>query len=84
MGIFSRLFGGKSESPEPVGERHSVLIHIRLASMMPTEQEVEACHGLQERIEDALAAADAGELDGDEWGEGVCTIFAHGPNAEKL
>lgn len=51
---------------------------------LPDEESVFAMHALQDRLAEAIVAAGAGELDGDEFGEGVCTVYLYGPDAARL
>jgi hypothetical protein len=85
MGFLSRLFGtgGDRHEPQDSGE-HAVLLSFPLADRMPTEQEMSQSAALQEELEASVAAAGTGELDGDEWGEGLCVVFLYGPDADKL
>jgi len=39
---------------------------------------------LEDKISSALEEADFGELDGDEYGGGECTIYIYGPYADRL
>jgi len=39
---------------------------------------------LEDKISSALEEADFGELDGDEYGGGECTIYIYGPDADRL
>lgn len=92
MGFFSRLFGGGKGggdgahgSGDAAGEEHALLLHIKLANdQFGDPDEVGVMHALQDEIESALAAAGAGELDGDEFGGGLCTIYIYGPDADAM
>ena len=69
-----------STSPE-----HAVLVHLKLSdSGFGTEAEREALFELEQRLERAILAAAVGEFDGNEVGEGLCTLYMYGPNAETL
>lgn len=83
MGFFKRLFAAKQ--PAPKGPEHALLLSIRLGNDEFGEPgEVEAMHELQDELSAAIARAKAGELDGDELGAGVCTIYMYGPDADRL
>lgn len=88
MGLLSWLFGGKTPTPGPAPSgkppEHAVILHILLEREMPDPVEMERYHDLQDELEKAIHAAHAGELDGDEWGEGMCVIYMYGPDAEAL
>ena len=64
-----------STSPE-----HAVLVHLKLSdSGFGTEAEREALFELEQRLERAILAAAVGEFDGNEVGEGLCTLYMYGP-----
>ena len=44
----------------------------------------EAVYALQRRLTDAIAAAGAGEFDGNEFGGGEVVLYAYGPDAARL
>jgi hypothetical protein len=48
------------------------------------EDEREALHALEHRLVEAIEAADAGELDGNELGGGKVVLYAYGPDANRL
>lgn len=41
-------------------------------------------HALQDELERAVQEANAGILDGDEFGGGECVVYLYGPNAQVL
>jgi hypothetical protein len=89
MGFLSRFFGKKPpETSTPSGgadaDEHAVLLHIPTRGEMPTSEELDASHAMQDELAAAIEAADAGELDGDEWGGGEGVIFCYGPDADRL
>lgn len=91
MGIFSKLFGGRDTGPSdggsPGGVEHAVLLKLVYPTDetgMPAREHVEAMHALQDRLIEAIKGGDAGELDGDEFGEGVCTVYMYGASADRL
>jgi len=49
-----------------------------------THAEREAIHRLTDRFDTLLAASGSGEFDGDEFGEGECTLFMYGVNPEAM
>lgn len=64
---------------------HAVLVHIKLSDdKMGTEKERKECHALEERLETSIKTKRAGEFDGDEFGEGFCTLYMYGPDADAL
>lgn len=86
MSFWKRLFGGgKNPAASSAGSQHAVLLNIRLGNdEFGDEGEVEAMHTLQDQLEKVVTKARAGELDGDEFGAGMCTIFFYGPDADRL
>jgi hypothetical protein len=87
MGFFSRVFGRKASgaSSPSSGGSHAVLLSIRLGNdEFGEEGEVEAMHALQDLLGDAVTRTRVGELDGDEFGGGTCTVYMYGPDADRL
>jgi hypothetical protein len=41
-------------------------------------------HRFTDKLDEVLAAARVGEYDGDEFGEGECTLFMYGPDPEAI
>ncbi|RWA67387.1 hypothetical protein [Mesorhizobium sp.] len=39
---------------------------------------------LEDRLQQVVSYAGVGEFDGDQFGEGKCTLYLYGPDAEKL
>ena len=48
------------------------------------EEEQNLIYDLSDQLESAISALDAGEFDGDEFGDGQCTLFMYGPDADVL
>jgi hypothetical protein len=68
------------KSPE-----HAVLVYIKLSDdNMGSEKERKKCQDLGERMETSINTKRAGEFDGDEFGEGFCTLYMYGPDADAL
>ena len=64
---------------------HAVLVHLRLSDdRFGTRQEMDAIHALSDRLEARILEAKVGEFDGDEFGEGECTLYMYGPDADAL
>ena len=77
MSLFRR---GKEETPE-----HAVLLHYALSNdEYGTNQEREDVFKLEERLEEAIAGAGAGELDGNEFGGGEAVLYMYGPSTDAL
>ena len=63
----------------------AVYVHIPLSDdEFGTFEEREAVYALEDQLSAAIAASDAGELDGDEFGGGRGVIFVYGPDADAL
>lgn len=72
MGIFSKRQGKQT------GEQEAVLIHIDSVDL-PDE-----FLQLNERPYEEVERSGDGEFDGNEIGEGSATLFAYGPDADRL
>jgi hypothetical protein len=64
---------------------HALLLHLPLddATFGSTERR-EALYALEDELIEALELAESGECDGHEFGQGECTIFIYGPDADEL
>ena len=64
---------------------HAVLVKIGpLRGSFGDDDERREIALLEMRIEQLLASRTVGEIDGDEFGEGNCTIYLYGSNADRL
>jgi hypothetical protein len=85
MGFFSRLFGSKQPAPQPPDQdEHALLLTFPLPAEFPSEAELNTYHALQGELSAAIDSAQAGELDGDEFGGHQCVIYMYGPDADRL
>jgi hypothetical protein len=66
-------------------EEQAVLVVVRLSdSAFGKPAEREMIEQIEQELQATLADQGVGSFDGDEFGEGCCTIFTYGPNAEDL
>jgi len=83
MGFFSKIFGKSDTTPKP--PEHAFILTLKLSNdQFGTKDERERIHKFSDQLESAIESADAGEFDGDEFGEGVCTLYMYGPDADAL
>ena len=76
------LLVGGSRGKEP---QHAVLVYLKLANDgFGTWQDIDQIAALEDGLEAALRAVRVGEFDGDEFGQGYCTLFLYGANADRL
>lgn len=74
-------------APQPVAAaaEQAVIATIRIRSgSMGSTEERNRIFALENQLSEAIRKSSAGEFDGDEWGDGVCTIYMYGPSAERL
>jgi hypothetical protein len=72
-------------APDENRPRHAVVVHIALPSPdFGSQGERSAVHDLKRRIDAIVRAADAGVVDGDEFGAGEAVLYIHGSDAERL
>ena len=63
----------------------AVIVHLRLSNdRFGSSGEREALFVLEGEMTKAIEQADAGEFDGDEFGEGECVLYMYGPKADRL
>lgn len=90
MGLLDWLFGsspskpaGQSADAQPAVARHALLLHL-VVDADDTDGVIERYHAIQDELEAAILLHHAGVLDGDEWSEGLCTVYFYGPDADQL
>jgi hypothetical protein len=81
MGLFDRLTSKKQPPPPTPPPEHAVLVHFDYGST-----DLSRLFALEDRLEAAIAAAGAGELDGNEVAVDGShgTLFMYGPDADAL
>ncbi|NHN55622.1 hypothetical protein G9U51_07485 [Calidifontibacter sp. DB0510] len=82
MNWFKKLRGGGSDVPP--SPQHAVMIHYELSGEFGSDSEREALFKLEDVLEAKVEAANAGELDGNEFGDGEAVIYLYGPDADRL
>jgi hypothetical protein len=66
-------------------EEQAVIVTIKLCSGgMGDKQERRHILELEHQLSEAIEKSSTGEVDGDEFGGGTCTIYMYGPSAEEL
>ncbi len=66
-------------------QQHCVLVSFKLRSPgFGDHAERDAIHRFTAELAAAIAGSAVGEFDGDEFGEGECTLFMYGPDADRL
>lgn len=83
MSFISRIFG-KNEPPTKSPDQ-AVIVHVPLSDgANGTREEFAHLTALEEKMEEAIAVAGAGEFDGNEFGQGDFTYFMYGTDADRL
>jgi hypothetical protein len=66
-------------------EEQAVILKLKLSSgQMGTDEERQRIHDLEDQLSNAIKRSAVGDFDGDEYGDGYCTIYMYGPSAEAL
>lgn len=66
-------------------EEQALIATVKLRSgEMGSPDERERITALEDQLSDAIKNSAAGEFDGDEFGDGACTIYMYGPSADRL
>jgi len=66
-------------------EEQAVILKLKLVSgPMGDEEEHKRLAELEDQLSNAIKQSSSGDLDGDEYGGGFCTIYMYGPSAERL
>lgn len=85
MGLLSRLKASTAANgPAEVAEQ-TVIARYQLSSgPNGTSTDIHSLATLEDRLVKAIRDARAGEFDGNEFGTGEVTLFAYGPDADRL
>jgi hypothetical protein len=63
----------------------AVIVHVPLDdAQFGSNQRRDALHALEDELIEAIELAEAGEFDGNDFGQGECTFFMYGPDADVL
>jgi hypothetical protein len=63
----------------------AVLVRLKLSDQrFGTTHEMDSIHALSAKLEEVIKTKHLGEFDGDEFGDGVCTLYMYGPDADAL
>ncbi len=81
MSFFAKMFGGKAKS---AAAEEAVIVYLDANGLPDAVYEEHDLATLEGQLEEAIASAQAGDLDGNEFGPGVVTLYMYGPDAEKL
>lgn len=81
MNLFAKFFGGK---PKQSVAEQAVIVQLDAHGLPDEVYEEHDLATLEEQLEQAINAAQAGDLDGNEFGPDVVTLYMYGPDAERL
>ena len=75
----------KSPRIVDAADEQALIVSIRLRSGdMGSSDERQRIRTLEDQLSAAIKDSGLGEFDGDEFGNGVCTIYMYGPSADRL
>jgi hypothetical protein len=64
---------------------HAVIVHLKLTDEdLGTSEAGGELESLEAQLAAAVEDTEAGEFDGDEFGEGECVFYMYGPDADRL
>jgi hypothetical protein len=73
------------EGPVQPAVKQAVILHLPLSGKGFGEKDEDlVCQQIEDELEGEIDRAGVGEMDGNEIGEGECTLFMYGPDADKL
>ncbi len=88
MGFIHWLLGRTPDTnpgPKPGSGDHAVLLHIRLSDdAFGADEDRAACFALEESLQKAIESRGSGEYDGNEFGQGFCTLSMYSWDADLL
>ena len=75
----------KSSHAAVAAEEQAVILKLKLVSgPMGNEEERKRITELEDQLANAIKQSSSGDFDGDEYGDGFCTLYMYGPSAERL
>lgn len=75
----------KTHHAAVAAEEQAVILKLKLVSgPMGNEEERKRITELEDQLANTIKQSSSGDLDGDEYGGGFCTIYMYGPSAERL
>jgi hypothetical protein len=81
MGFWKRLFGARPA----VEVNDAVTVHFKLSdNKFGSSEERDRIHRFSHELAALVQEYQAGEFDGDEFGNGEGTLFMYGPDADRL
>ena len=86
MGLFSRMRpGSTATAPQQAPPGHAVIARYQLGGgPTGTATDIHNVFALEQMLAEAIDAARAGEFAGNEFGENQLTVYAQGPDADRL
>jgi hypothetical protein len=73
------------EAPVQPAVKQAVILHLPVSGKGIGEKDEDlVCQQIEDDLEGEIDRAGVGEMDGNEIGEGECTLFMYGPDADKL
>jgi hypothetical protein len=77
--------GGATALTQQTVSEHAVIARFQLAAgPTGTATDMHSLFSVEERLIRAIAEARAGEFEGNEFGTGEVTLYAYGPDADRL
>ncbi len=75
----------KSNHSVAAAEEQAVIVKLKLGSELSgSEEETSRIAKMEDHLAELIKRSSSGDLDGDEYGDGFCTIYMYGPSAERL
>lgn len=87
MGFLSRLKASTTAAApaQQAAAEQTVVARYQLSTgPTGTSTDIQSLFTLEQRLIDAIGEARAGEFEGNEFGPGEVTLFAYGPDADRL
>lgn len=85
MNFFQQLTDSNRDEHQGGASEQAVTVYLQLSDNgFGSEDEQHRIYDLSDQLAAAIDMQDAGEFDGDEFGDGSCTLFMYGPDADTL
>jgi hypothetical protein len=74
----------EAPSEEELDSSQAVILSFDLTSELGEEDEQKQVYELEDQLDEALQAADAGDCDGHEFGDKEAVLYLYGPDADMV
>lgn len=84
MTFWDKLFSSPEVSNTEQEAEQAVIITFLISDEFPNKDEIKIIRTLEDKVESLVTEQNIGDYDGDGCGDGECSLFFYGKEAEKI